>query len=165
MTQGNPQPTACAGHVTGASGTPRFPGEPRKASPRFYYEICLKRVGYTLSPLIFWQSRESSSVFVGTPKCAWHVHILLGARGLPELPTLEAELNYLCHSNFASLFPKMVNLFISEWKWELRGPSVVFCSQCSQAVRAQVAQSVCPTQKHLEGGAHHLWNPSSLLPC
>lgn len=89
----------------------RHPSVPRRTTegqPTFLLRNVPKNgwLHFGLSSLIFCQSRESSFVFVGTPKCAGPVQILLGAGGLAELPTLGAELNYLCHSNFVSLFPQ-----------------------------------------------------------
>lgn len=153
--------TAGAEHVTGASGTPRSSAQPRQARTRCHYEMkCLATLWFV--PLTFCHFIEPSFVFVGTPRCAARVQILVGAAGMSELPKLEAKLNCFAIQILLVFSPGMVNLFISDWKWGLQGPSVVL-SQCLQVVRAQ---SISPKEDPvLEGGAHHLWNPCSLFPC
>ena len=106
---------------------------------------------------------ECSFLFVSTPKHADCVQILMRAGGLPGLHNLEAELNYFVISNWLVFFFEEMNLFISDWRQESKGLSVVLCSQCLQAVRAQGGPKHL-SKKDLKGGAYHLWNPSSFFP-
>lgn len=157
--------TACAEHVRGASGTPRFPGKPRKARLRFYYEMRRRMTGYALVCLPGLLSAERVRFCLcGYPQVGWLCTNSDGGwRVARDSPAL--KLNCFVIPILLVFSPGKVNLFISDRKWELQGPSVALYRQCLQAVRAQVAQIICPKEKDLKGGAHHLWNPRSLFPC